>query len=74
MPFMHCTPGAQSPFDVHAPKQSFLLASHEKGTQTFAGPALQVPAPSHTLTSTTAAPSHIPGAQTAPLTYLRHAP
>jgi hypothetical protein len=29
LPFMHCTPIAQSAFDAQVPKQSCLLMSHE---------------------------------------------
>jgi hypothetical protein len=28
LPFMHCTPTAQSAFEVHAPKHACLLESH----------------------------------------------
>jgi hypothetical protein len=61
LPLMHCTPIAQSAFDVQAPKQSFLVASHEYGAQTLTSAVLQVPAPSHVFMFDTAAPSHVPG-------------
>jgi hypothetical protein len=74
VPFMHCTPGAQSLLLPHAPKQSCLVVSHENGTQTLSAPGAQVPAPSHVWMFVTAAPLHVPGLQTVPMTYLRHAP
>jgi hypothetical protein len=74
LPFTHCTPPAQSAFVAQVAKQSCLLVSHEYGAQTLASPAPQVPAPSHVLMFVTAAPSQVPGWQTVPITYLRHAP
>jgi hypothetical protein len=74
LPFMHCTPIAQSAFDAQVPKQSCLLVSHEYGAQTFASPAPHVPLPSHVLMLVTAAPSHAPAWQTVPMTYLRQPP
>jgi hypothetical protein len=74
LPFTHCTPIAQSAFDVQDAKQSCLPGSHEYGAQTLASPAPQVPLPSQVLMFVTAAPSQVPGVQTVPMTYLRHAP
>jgi hypothetical protein len=74
LPAMHCTPGAQSAFVAHSPKQSCLVASQENGTQTLSAPGPQVPLPSHVLIIVTAAPLQVPGWQTVSLTYLRHAP
>jgi hypothetical protein len=74
LPFMHCTPMAQSAFVVHAAKQSCLVVSHEYGTHTFESLVAHVPLPSHVFMFVTAAPSHVPAWQTVPMTYLRHAP
>ena len=74
LPFMHCTPRAQSLLLAHAPKQSCLVVSHEYGTHTLSAPAAHVPLPSQVLMFVTAAPLHVPGWQTVPATYLRHAP
>ena len=74
VPFTHCTPSAQSVFDVHEPKQSCLVVSQEKGWQTLVSLPPQVPAPSHVLMLVTAAPLQVPGWQIVPISYLRHAP
>jgi hypothetical protein len=60
LPFMHCTPRAQSAFVVHEPVQSCLLVSHEYGTQTLSAPGAHVPFPSQVLMFVTAAPAHVP--------------
>jgi hypothetical protein len=70
----HNTPIAQSLFDLHEPKQSCVLMSHEKGAQILTSPTPHTPAPSHVWIPVTAAPSHVPALHTVPSTYARQAP
>jgi hypothetical protein len=74
LPLTQVTPGAQSAFDRQSPKQALAVASQLYGAQTVAGPGLQRPRPSHTLTSCKAAPAQVPGLQIFPAGCLRQAP
>ena len=74
LPFTHETPSAQSPLDWHVTTQALVLESQLNGAQIVAGPALQRPCPSQTLTPMTAAPAHDPGLQIVPATCWRQAP
>ena len=66
LPATHLIPLAQSASEVQVPKQVLLFASQPKGAQMVAGPEVQVPWPSQTRMFLTAAPSQVPGPQTAP--------
>jgi hypothetical protein len=74
LPFTQLTPLVQSALDLHVTTQALVEVSQLKGAQIVAGPALQRPCPSQTLTSTTAPSEHLPALQIVPATWLRHAP
>lgn len=68
LPFTQLTPLAQSVSEVQATTHAFVWVSQPNGAQIVAGPDVQVPWPSQTRTSLTAAPSQVPGAQVVPAT------
>jgi hypothetical protein len=74
LPLTQRTPETQSASDRQVTTQARVEGSQSNGAQIVAGPGLQRPFPSHTLTSTTDATSHAPGLQTAPAMWLRQAP
>jgi hypothetical protein len=74
LPFMHCTPTAQSVFAAHESKQSCFVASQENGAHTLGSAGAHAPAPSQVWMPVTAETSQVPALQTVPMTNLRHAP
>jgi hypothetical protein len=74
LPFTQVTPLTQSTSDRQVTTQARFVVSQLKGAQIVAGPDLQVPRPSQTFTSTTAAPSQAPALQIAPWTWRRQPP
>jgi hypothetical protein len=66
LPLTHLAPLTQSPSAVQVTTQALVLVSQPNGAQMVAGPEVQVPWPSQTRTSLTAAPSQEPGAQVVP--------
>ena len=67
-------PGTQSASDRQVTTQASVAGSQLNGAQIVAGPALQRPSPSQTLTPMTAASEHAPALQTVPATCWRQAP
>jgi hypothetical protein len=74
LPFTHETPATQSTSERQVTTQARVVRSQLNGAQIVAGPGLQRPRPSQTLTSTTAASAHAPALHTVPSTYMRQAP
>src|SRR5204862_7228236 len=74
LPLTHLTPPEQSASDVQAAKHLLVFGSQSNGAHTVAGPGLQRPAPSQTLTLPTDEPSHVPALQTVPEAWRRQAP
>jgi len=74
LPFTHRVPATQSALDRHALMQARVAASQLNGAQIVAGPGLQWPTPSQTLTPTTDASAHAPALHTVPETCCRQAP
>src|SRR4030095_2141153 len=74
LPATHCTLLTQFAADAQVDMHLFVVGSQPNGAQMVAGPGLQRPWPSQTLTSLTASPWHLPGLQTEPATYLRQWP
>jgi hypothetical protein len=68
LPFTQLTPSAQSVLDLHVTTQALVAASQLNGAQIVAGPDLQRPCPSHTLTPTTAPSEQEPALQIVPAT------
>ena len=66
LPLTQLTPVTQSESDLHFETHAPVAGSQSNGAQIVAGPGLQRPRPSQTLTSTTEATSHAPGLQTVP--------
>jgi hypothetical protein len=66
LPFAHLTPLTQSVSDAQVAKHALVFASQLNGAQMVAGPDVQVPRPSQTRTSLTAAPSQVPDPQLVP--------
>jgi hypothetical protein len=74
LPLTHFTPPAQSSSLAHVEKHLFVFVLQSYGAHTVAGPGLQRPVPSQTLTFPTDAPSHVPALQIVPEPCLRQAP
>jgi hypothetical protein len=66
LPLTHRTPSTQSLSDRQVTTQARVVGSQSNGAQIVAGPGLQRPCPSQTLTSTTEATSQEPGLHTVP--------
>jgi hypothetical protein len=74
LPLTHKTPLVQSLLDLQVVTHAFVAGSQLKGAQIVAGPDLQCPWPSQTLTLVTDAPSQVPDLQVVPAGYLRQCP
>ena len=74
LPFTQRIPGTQSALDRQVLMQARVAESQLNGAQIVAGPGLQWPSPSQTLTPTTDSSEHAPGLHTVPETYWRQPP